>query len=492
MTDPINQRLQKLCDRFGKANLARACDIPASSLSRYLQGARIPGQVLSDLSLRMEVNPQWLLEGEGPMMKFEVAKPAHSLAEQLMSLVESMRTIARLKLGAVMSDNRLKAVYELRHAIQAYHEQLKHADAAIAPALRETLSRIETLALKDGDWDQAEVMAAGVEMLAEFCTDSRLRLRIDSMTAMRFALHNELDKALAAHESGLSRVLALRDWDESSLKFLHDHTRLLLLVDRGSDALRMCEAALALLKDDPTSRSFLWALKAAVYLEIGDAGKGLSLLQEHFERLPAGAMKDSLAFDLARGRFFCGATLHELPPESEGSNALVGAILFGIVAEDTDLLARAMERSVTQKPQRTTMLRGAPFVIAYARALMEALQGKPKSMQEFAQHHLNAGTSAELRFGQIWMAATRAQALRVLGKRKEAAALTLRLEELMSRPHGAEMPSVRTRALHGLNVVRLFTGSARKPEQQAYARCTSDLRELFARGYWGLRRLLPG
>lgn len=489
MDDPINARLHKLCERFGKANLARACSIPASSLSRYLGGARIPGQVLSDLAARMEVNPQWLLEGEGPMMKFEVARPAHSMAEQLMSLVESMRHVTRLKLGAVMSDNKLKAVFDLRQSIHQYHEQLKLADAAVTPALREMLDRIETLALRDGDWDQAEMMAAGVEMLAEFCTDPRVRLRIDSMNALRFALHNELAKALTAHEAGLSRVLALRDWDESSLKFLHDHLRLLLLLDRGPDALRLCEAALALVKDNAVARSLLWALKGAVYLEVGDAGKGLSLLQEHFERVPAGTMKDSLAFDLARGRFFCGATLHELPPESEGSNALVGALVFGIVAEDADLLERALERPVTMKPQRASMVRGAPFVIAYARALHAALRDDPKPMQDFIARHLPA--TDVLSHGQVWMAATRVQALRLTGKLKDASALALRLDEVLQSPPTQELPSVRTRALHGSNVIKLFKGSKARPQQASLARGTAILKDLFERGYWGLKRLVP-
>lgn len=479
MADALNRRLAELCERFGKANLARRCNIPPSSVSRYLAGAKLPGSVLEALVAGLNVNPAWLLAGEPPVMSHEVASGGSALANQLLELVESMKQVTRLSMGAVLSSERMRTLLELQNALGRYREQLSTAGEIITPALRSLVASIEDLALKRGDWYQAEALASRVESLAELCGDERLRVRIDSMIAMRHAFHDQYESALAANRRALWRAMSLDPRNGDALQVLHSQMHLLSGAERSSEAERTVRACLELAGADSAP---LKALLGAVLLERGQGSEGLSLLARNLDAMPDPAMRAAMVFDLARGQRFCGLTPDYGPDDPHGATA---DIAYGTIMESDALLEAALDRAPARMMSSSFNVigQGAPFVAEYARCLLAGRRGDLPTLRRFVDQHLDAERLEARRYGRLWRMASRAQACRVLGDTTAARAATLKLAEWLAAPADGESPSVRTRVLHAGNALQLFSDG---PVRET---ALATLDELTGAGYWGFKPL---
>lgn len=481
MADALNTRLAELCDRFGKANLARRCGIPPSSISRYLAGAKLPGSVLEALVAGLNVNPAWLLAGEPPVMRHEVASGGSALAQQLLELVESMKQVTRLSMGAVLSSDRMRTLLELQTALGRYRDQLSSAGEIITPALRSLVASIEELALKHGDWYQAESLASRVEALAELCGDERLRVRIDSLIAMRHAFHDEYDAALAANRRALWRAMSLGPAEPDALQVLHSQIHLLSGAERSGEAERAVRACIEL---SGTEVPALNALLGAVLLDRGRASEGLPLLLRNLDAVPDPAMRAALAFDVARGQRFCGVTPDHDVDDPHGATA---AIVYGTILEDAGLLDAALIRAPARRLSATypTLGQGAPLVMEYGRCLLAGTRGDLPVLRRFVTEHLDAERIRARRYGRMWRMATRAQACRVLGDLEAAREAALVLHRWLASPAPGESASVRTRALYAAGALRVCRES-----EATHAHALATLQELIDGGYWGFKCLV--
>jgi hypothetical protein len=53
----------------GGPQVARLLDLPARTWANYERGVTIPGEILLDFLVATGVDPDWLIEGRGPMFR---------------------------------------------------------------------------------------------------------------------------------------------------------------------------------------------------------------------------------------------------------------------------------------------------------------------------------------------------------------------------------------------------------------------------------------
>lgn len=86
---PMHRRLEAALDGKTYRWISRATGIHPETVRRYMQGQSPSIEFVSSVCSQLQINPQWLLTGEGPMRRDDVR--AHHLAQadpsELMSAI---------------------------------------------------------------------------------------------------------------------------------------------------------------------------------------------------------------------------------------------------------------------------------------------------------------------------------------------------------------------------------------------------------------------
>lgn len=113
----INQRVRELVHQHSLSDVARRTDTPVTSVHRYLNGGRVPGDFCARLSEAYALNPGWLLSGKGKANLGDVAPDTADMAGNLLELIQAMSAVEQMQLGALSGKHHLRVLRELSDAM---------------------------------------------------------------------------------------------------------------------------------------------------------------------------------------------------------------------------------------------------------------------------------------------------------------------------------------------------------------------------------------
>ena len=114
---PMHRRLERALEGKTYRWISRATGIHPETVRRYMQGQSPSVEFVTSVCSQLQVNPQWLLTGEGPMRRDEVrahhlaeADPAELLAAIAATLDRLSERVDRLELFVQQLETHLSSV----------------------------------------------------------------------------------------------------------------------------------------------------------------------------------------------------------------------------------------------------------------------------------------------------------------------------------------------------------------------------------------------
>lgn len=416
--DPVAERIAGVIARHTLSTVAQRTGTPLANVHRYARGAKVPADFCARLVREFNVNPAWLLNGEGAADLADVHAAAGNMAGNLLELVEAMNAVMHMRLGALAGKRQLKVLRELDDALRRYEDLRKRLNEHALPIFRQVADELRK-ALGKLDVARARELFKPLDQVVRLCQDEeaeRTHLALKSHFAV---LTRDFGGALAMQQRLFRHPVATGGIN--SEQWCDESTRLLITLDnagREADALRVGEAALLLAAPaihGTPSHAMLQVMTGDAMLQQGRLHEGLALVQQG-----AGKLKDEGRARAARHKIMMGLVyggiLTPMQAFEWGDHYDVKAfdlLNVAILKEDPALLERALAYRDDPRVERAEVYRPYDYVTDHARALLHALAGA-KAPYESAWKALRAkwlrpDNSMDLHI-------YRTQALRVLGK----------------------------------------------------------------------------
>ncbi|NUQ35580.1 MAG: helix-turn-helix transcriptional regulator [Planctomycetaceae bacterium] len=171
----LHQRFVAVCEQHTQAEVARRTGIPAHYIYRYVKGTRIPAELCSRLVEGLNINPAWLLAGQGAMSLSEVSDQVSSMAKDMTELVKAMAAVSRMKLGSLTGKERNRIFRELSETLAAYEALRNDLRRKTRPYLEELLQDMAR-ALEQHKLERAGELKTAIEQLVPLCDNEKLEL----------------------------------------------------------------------------------------------------------------------------------------------------------------------------------------------------------------------------------------------------------------------------------------------------------------------------
>lgn len=483
----LHERMRTLVRDQSQARIARATSRSRTSLTRYLQGAKLPLEFGVALVEEFGVNPAWLLTGEEPVYLADVPAASSELGNDLLEMMRSMDHVSKLKLGALTGKGHARALRDVSEMLDRYGSLRDRLNRMSAPILSDLITQAE-LATTERRLDRARALERVASRIERFCDDRDLSNRLLSVRAYIFQSDLMIDQAAELRSHAFHACLTL-DADFATIarpalglaQALHTN-------QFCARARRVCSIAMSYA--GPNERTLppyirLLSQEIALRVDLGDFESLAESVEQlvtisagNEEREYADTMK--LYYNLHRGIWRPEELAGADTPTFSGAAMLLNVCF---VTDDADVIERALRRARSMMNPQMVLQR---YHVGRGEDVLNALRGRPIPEQTI-EERLSGRRTAELGLSQ---AVNRAHLLRLTGDSRAADVMLhaqSRLEELQAE----QTPLPVMLALHLKNVLSSIPKAARNRRHRALRDKAETLcRERIARGYGLLRMLL--
>jgi hypothetical protein len=469
--DELAERIALVLKDHSQAEIARRTGTTTPSVSRYLNGTRVPADFCGALVREFGVNPQWLLTGQGVPFAADIAPNHEQFAGSLLELVEAMNAVARIRLGAIAGKKPGRVLRELSDALERYESVHKRLLEYSTPVLKKLITTLAA-ALRKQPLPLPEVRALleSADQIAQFCEDPTVRMILDSLRAEYAWRAGRRDEALRMQEDVVHRWL-LSSHKHHEVAYIQVLNFATALKDRRRliEARRVVRAALALGEEvGPRWRAIalLRCQLGNMEIELGRLQDGLLLLNFGLSCLrncePAAQPSDiaSHSAQLERAQLLSGAlSLPDMLKRDVPQLAATVIARFALWVEDAELLAQACAKLSFKQPEVDLH---AALVSAATPLLAEALQGKANAGRKFqavAAELTGTEPAPTLRCQALVL---QCQMVRVAGGKSAAAKLAAEADALQREFEAVHTMPIELRAIHARNMVEAGNKSAQR------------------------------
>ena len=463
--EQIRERLRYLVRERSQSDLARKTGTLVSTVNRYLKSTKIPGEFLAAVIHGIGVNPAWLMVGEGTPYLADVGAGTSEMATDLLSMVEAMNQVARMKLGALTGKSHLKVLRELNDALAVYEQRREAINLQSRRVFRELLDDLKK-ALMEMNPARARELREAAAQVSRLCDDPELTVEFDNLQEFYEHIFGDQQRALE-----LSRKVFVQSLGASEVALDKEHCALAINLvvrlhqaDRCHEARRICRATLALYEDKGHEWGRyrqLTALHGALNIELGEINEGLRQLHETYPSLPS-QLKRTFSGKLVESLVFSGITdLNRAEAIGvESVSRSISLIRFAGLLGDRARLRRAAESLPQPEPGQPQQ--GAVYA-AYGAALESAWSGDRGAAGEFLKTVEEESERIAVRQAQrfAYVACATHVALEA-GDEAEARRLFLEAQELLGGLDDAVTPQMIALALHWHNAQRVAPGKRDK------------------------------
>ncbi|CAG0968904.1 hypothetical protein PLCT2_01226 [Planctomycetaceae bacterium] len=478
----LRRRLNELRARYSQSDIARATKTPVTNVHRYMRVGKIPAEFCSALVESLEVNPAWLLAGEGGALLTDVDDATAKAGSQVLGMVEAMNAVSRVRLGALAGKQQQQTLRELADSVGAYDRMRERMNDIIRPVLEKLLQQYRELS-RAMQLERASSLRRSCVQVARFCDDEELLWQLDEQQAAHEHLMGRVEESLRFHHKLFARKLrlgALADSDACS----QAGSFVLALRDSGrfAEGQRICKAAIALtIEEGHEWFTFkeLRVIDGSFDVELGRLHQGLGEIQEMFGQLE-GSQRMFSAILLARALLFAGlSNTLDVLRSADGSRGRSRLLLRHACALENPAELRAVMETGIGPGELQVM--PEEYESRRAALLLRALQ-RPRTdvFDQFEQ--LVSQTPPPVNSPQlkaVVIAIARAQLARLCRHRGFAQA-TLAAQAAIEAVPADRTVTLDLRAQHARNVLALAENAQTGPLRQAWQRFIHDHQ---ARGY---------
>jgi hypothetical protein len=483
----VRARLNELRARFAQSEIARRTRTPLTNVHRYMNTGKIPAEFCAALVEAFEVNPAWLLAGAGGALLTEVDTGAAKIGSEMLTMVEAMDAVSRVRLGALAGKQQERTLRELSDNVGAYERLRERMNNQTRPVLAHLVDRYTELC-SHMQIERAENVRRACLQVAKFCDDEELLWRLDNQQAMHEHLMGRIDIALQFHMKLFARKL--REGMLADDQACNQAGSLALaLRDSGRfiEGRRITRAAIELTVEaahDTIGYVDLEVISGSFDVELGDLHTGLAQIQRSYTH----AAKANLGFAalmLTRAELLSG--LRSLADTRTGGFASRGRsrmmLRHAAMLEDADELKEARRHGVGQ---HESQVMPDEFESRRSAILLAAMTApKARLLDEFdalVGESPPPVNSPQLK--AVVIAVQRAQIARRAASTRQAFAATLDAQAAIEAVPAELTVTIELRAIQARNVFALAGNDGLKASARAW------LNEYVARVYTCLRALL--
>ena len=370
-------RMKILVRDQSKARMARATGRSRTSLTRYLQGAKLPLEFGIALVEEFGVNPGWLLAGREPIYLADVPTSSAELGNELLDMMRAMDNVSKLKLGALTGRGQSRALREVSDMLDRYGSLRDRLNRMSVPLLSDLLQQAEQ-ALHSGKVNRSKALEKVASRIEKFCDDRDLSNRLLSLRTQLLHMDQMLEEATALRSHAFHSRLTL-DADfpkiaEAALglaqslhtsQFCKRSLRVIRIAScYASEADRLKLGYINLLSHEVVVRVDL-----ADFDHLGEAVEHLVAFRNPEVRPHVDTAK--LYYNLHRGVWLPGE-LAGAPPASFPAAAMLLNTCY--VTDDEDVIERAMKQAKALMNPQVLLNR---YHVGRAEDVLNAMRGKP-------------------------------------------------------------------------------------------------------------------
>lgn len=416
--DGVRERLRVLAARFPQAEIARRTGTSPANVHRYLRVGKVPVSFCAALVRAFQVNPSWLLTGEGGVLLSDVRAPVQQLGGDMLELVETMGAVTRMRLGELAARPDQKTLRSLGESLDSLERMRQTLNKRAGPLLQGTLAELQR-SFGPMQMDRAANLIETARKLARLTIDDGLLEQLDAAESSFHYLTARVESALEFERRVFARrtragvIRSGRELD-STLQF----TMLLRETGRLREGRRVCRAVLALAAEsaaDPTYK-VMQLLDANLSIELGDLAEGLSTTVRVFPTLTQDRFGVGPLY--TRAMLLSGNQTFQDAINVGAMNGGKARMLMRHAAtrENAAELEIAMNTLVGPLPQRVP---DSEYDTRLAALILDCLQGRKRGVAHFdaiVRDHPPASHSPVLK--QTMIAIHRAQVARLGGDKR--------------------------------------------------------------------------
>ncbi|MBK8208197.1 MAG: hypothetical protein IPK87_15580 [Planctomycetes bacterium] len=375
----VATRIEHLVQVHSLSVIAQRTSTPITNVHRYMRGAKVPADFCARVVREFNVNPAWLLNGEGAASLTDVTTSTERMAGNLLELVEAMNAVMHMRMGALTGKHHLRVLRELNDALTRY-EQLRERLNEHAQPIFGRLSEELQAALNRLDIERAADLFKPVDQVVRLCLDTRAEKIHLAMKSHFAVLSRNRAEALRLQQRLFRNPLSEGRID--SEEHCEEATRLLItLTDAGRepDALRVGEASM-LLADDSTRATAGFAMLAMMtgnlMIHTGRLHEGLACIQRNLARVTNEGRRRAGRHMVMMGLLY-GGVLQPGQAFEYGDHYDVKAfdmVSLAALLEDPKLLRSALAYRREARIETAVVYRPFDYITDAAAALLHALE----------------------------------------------------------------------------------------------------------------------
>ena len=193
--ESLRERLREVVGQHSQAEISRRTGVPHSSISRYLKDRKVPSEFCAALIKNFNVNPAWLMVGEGTRDLTEVTSQTADSASDLLELVQAMQAVMKMRLGALVGRDHAKMLRELNYAMEVYEKLRERMNVRSLPLYHKLIEDFEEVLEKE-DHTKGNQITQSITQISRFCEDSEYKRRFLHAAARNEFLQGNHAKAL--------------------------------------------------------------------------------------------------------------------------------------------------------------------------------------------------------------------------------------------------------------------------------------------------------
>lgn len=451
----LAQRLRQLIREHPQAEIARRCGVSPVNVHNYTRGTRIPAEFCCALAQAMQVNPNWLLLGEGATYLTQASAETSGATLNLLELVKSMNAAMRMRLGALVGKDYPKALRDLNDQLKAYLGLKEKVSAYFLPHYRRVVDDIHAAIAKSDAATAGRYIEAALS-LTSLCEDEATATRLLAARALHSWLTGDIESMLELQGQAFMRSFAAPEIADS-VRFERAGTYVssLALAGYWRRARDIGNATLHLIGPS-AQRDHLHIILAQIWFELGHVRKALRMIERvkpdreawHSE----GAFSARTDCLLATG-LVSAAELVATGERNRNANDWhrLGLLTVAVYSEDEQALDAAC-RAFAAKVDARAM----PLAIAHLHAplLLSAMRGEraAKLLARFDKAIAGAEAGSQRqRWTPVRRAVLRAQLARFCGARQPLQDGVLETEQLLAAMPDGVQPRISLAAIHCRN-----------------------------------------
>lgn len=278
--EAIRRRLVFLCEKHGQAEVARRTGTSRQNINRYLRGRKAPIDFAAACVTGLEVNPAWLLVGEGTPYLSDVTASTSDAASSVLAVVRAMGAAARARLGSLVGKDHTQVLVELNENLESYEKLRAKLHDQTRPLFIQ-LVRDMANAVNQGRLVEARELQRAAMQVSRLCPDEHVLVKFDHIqVALEHRLGN-VQRSLELQRSVFVRQMVLGGNNPRWLDEAYNYVIVLYQMRMFHEARRICHAAIALMHGNPAAAVMvqrLLTIAGDLDIELGNMKRGASRL----------------------------------------------------------------------------------------------------------------------------------------------------------------------------------------------------------------------